>query len=202
MGPKRRHVKTDWIHVRRAKLQIHFAQEPYKRDDILQKRRIILRTCIPTDPSHMHTHKHKLPPSLSLTRIYTLCLSQGGWDEREGISKQNLGTCTHTNTLSPTLSLSHTLFSTLSLSLSLSHTLRVKEDGISEKAYPKKTFAHAHTQTHSLPLSLSLTHSFSRSLSLTHTHTHTLRVKEDGISEKRCQGRPFLVAKDETPFFI
>jgi len=121
------------------------------------------RRHIETEPWHMHTHKHTLSHSLSLTHtlFHSLSLSlslshlesQGGWDQREGISKKDLRTCTHTNTLSPSLSLSHTLFLSLSLSL-------------------------------------------------THTHTHTLRVKEDGISEKRCQGRPFLVAKDETPFFI
>ena len=67
----------------------------------------------------MHTHKHTLPPSLSLTRIYThFAEVKGEWDQREGTSKQNLRTCTHTNTLSRTLSLSNTF----SLTLSLTHT--------------------------------------------------------------------------------
>ena len=40
------------------KLQVYFAKEPYKRDDILQKRHVILRSLLIVATRYMHIHAY------------------------------------------------------------------------------------------------------------------------------------------------
>ena len=65
-----------WLRlVGSLKVQVSFAKEPYKRDDILQKRPIILRRLlIVATPYHadLHTHTHTITHTHTHTHAYTI----------------------------------------------------------------------------------------------------------------------------------